>query len=66
MEASWKEVSGQKTNKNSSEMSMPRKQPKMNRFFQPSKSVPTTDSFERLEEKHDDASINVKGERWER
>jgi len=43
VDAPWIEVSGKKRNRNSPEMSIPRKQPKMNRY-QLSKPVPTTPS----------------------
>jgi hypothetical protein len=59
VDASWREVSGKKKNRNSSEMSMPRKQPKMNRY-EPSKLMSTINSFERLEEELNDVSTNVR------
>jgi len=55
VDASWREVSNKKRNRNRSKMSTPRKQPKVNRY-QPSKFVPTTNSFNGLEEELDDAN----------
>jgi len=49
VDALWREISHKKRNRNSPEMSTPHKQTKkeMNRYH-PGKSVPTTNSFERL------------------
>jgi len=55
-------LSGKKRNRNSSEMSMPRKQLKMNRY-QLSKLVPTTNSFEEFEKELDDENNNIRMEK---
>jgi len=59
VDAPWIEVSGKKRNRNSPEMSTPRKQSKINRY-QSSKPVPTINSFERLEEESDDENNNIR------
>jgi len=58
VDAPWIKVSGRKRNRNSPEMSTPRKQLKMNRY-QLSKLVPRTNSFEGLEEELDDENNNI-------
>jgi len=60
MDASWIEVSGKKRNRNSSEMSTLRKQPKMNQL---SKPIPTTNFFEGLEEVLNDENNNIRVEK---
>jgi len=58
MDALWIEVSGKKRNRNSSEMSTPRKQRKMNRY-QSSKAVPIINFFEGLEEELNNEKNNI-------
>jgi hypothetical protein len=58
-DALWREVSDKKKNRNNSEMSMPRKQPKMNRY-KPNKLMPTINFFETLEKEFDDANTYVR------
>jgi len=57
--ASWKKVSGKKRNWNSLEISMPRKQRKMNRY-ELSKLVPIINSFEIYEKEFDDRSTSIR------